>query len=90
MALETLPVLGYQIEDLGKVCFFFSENFATFEHYHSAAPWVRKFGYLCIQEILFLTKSSVRTHVRPFMLADVRHACHYIDSCQNKVDKVVL
>ena len=29
MALETLPVLGYQIEDLGKVCFF-SYNFATF------------------------------------------------------------
>ena len=25
------------------------------------APWVRKFGYLCIQEILVLTKSSVRT-----------------------------
>ena len=24
-------------------------------------PWVRKFGYLCIQEILVLTKSSVRS-----------------------------
>ena len=24
---------------------------------HSAAPWVRKLGYLCIQEILVLTKS---------------------------------
>ena len=28
------------------------------------APWVRKFGYLCIQEILVLTKSSVRTSSR--------------------------
>ena len=39
----------------------------------SGAPWVRKFGYLCIQEILVLTKSSVRrTYVHPFMLADVK------------------
>ena len=50
---------------------------------------VRKFGCLYIQEILFLTKSSLRTHVRPFMLADARHACHFIDSCQNKVNKVL-
>ena len=28
------------------------------------APWVRKFGYLCIQEILALTKWSVRTSSR--------------------------
>ena len=27
----------------------------------SRAPWVRIFGYLCIQEILVLRKSSVRT-----------------------------
>ena len=31
---------------------------------HFQAPWVRKFGYLCIQEILVLTK-IVRTYVRP-------------------------
>ena len=32
----------------------------------SGAPWLRKFGYLCIQGILVLTKSSVRsTSVRP-------------------------
>ena len=30
----------------------------------SGVPQVRKFGYLCIQEILVLTKSSVRTSVR--------------------------
>ena len=27
----------------------------------SGAPWVRKFGYLSIQEILVVTKSSVRS-----------------------------
>ena len=27
----------------------------------SGVPWVRKFGYLCIQEILVLRKSSVQT-----------------------------
>ena len=36
------------------------------------APGVRKFGYLCIQEILALTKSSVRMYVHRFMLADVK------------------
>ena len=30
----------------------------------SRAPWIRKLGYLCIQEILVLTKSFVRTSVR--------------------------
>ena len=31
---------------------------------NSGAPWVRKFGYLCIQEMLVLNK-IVRTYVRP-------------------------
>jgi len=31
----------------------------------SGAPWVRKFGYLCIQKIWVLGKSSVRPYVRP-------------------------
>ena len=29
----------------------------------SGAPWIRKFVYLCIQEILVLTKSSVHTRI---------------------------
>ena len=33
----------------------------------SGAPWVRNSGYLGIQEILVLTKSSVRTYVHPCM-----------------------
>ena len=41
----------------------------------NGAPWVRKFGSLCIQEVLVVTKSLVRTYVRlPFMLAYVK--CH--------------
>ena len=32
----------------------------------SGAPWVRKLGYLCIQEIL----TTIRTFVHPFILAD--------------------
>ena len=41
----------------------------------NGAPWVRKFGSLCIQEVLVATKSLVRTYVRlPFMLAYVK--CH--------------
>ena len=35
--------------------------------FFSGAPWVRKFGYLCFQEILVLTKSCVRRYVRPFV-----------------------
>ena len=31
----------------------------------NGAPWVRKFGYPCIQEILVLRKSFVRTCIRP-------------------------
>ena len=33
----------------------------------SGAPWVRNCGYLGIQEILVLTKSSVRTYFHPCM-----------------------
>ena len=33
----------------------------------SGAPWVRNSGYLGIQEILVLTKSSERTYVHPCM-----------------------
>ena len=41
----------------------------------NGAPWVRKFGSLCIQEVLVVTKSLVRTYVGlPFMLAYVK--CH--------------
>ena len=31
----------------------------------SGAPWVRKFGYLCIQEILFLRCPFVCTYIHP-------------------------
>ena len=30
---------------------------------HSGAPWLIKLGYLCIQEILVVTKTSVPTSV---------------------------
>ena len=37
-------------------------NFQLYNNWHySGAAWVRKSAYLCIQEILVLTKSSVRT-----------------------------
>ena len=38
--------------------------------FDSGAPWVRKFGYLCIQEILVRTELPV--NIRLFMLADVK------------------
>ena len=53
----------------------------------SGVPWIRKFGYLCIQGILVLTTSFVRTYVHLFMLADVKWTSMLwlIDSCQKKV-----
>ena len=38
----------------------------------SEVSCVRKIDYLYMQEILVLTKSYVRTCVRPFILADVK------------------
>ena len=52
---------------LTPVCWFSFQS--TLDSYHSGAPWVRKFGYLRIQEILVGIKLSV--NIRPFMLADV-------------------
>ena len=66
--------------------------------YFSRAPRLRKFGYLCIQEICVLTESSVGTYICPFMLADVKCLLLWnwlnwcwtamswpLDSCQNRV-----
>ena len=44
--------------------FWFCNLFiAEFLHARSGVPWVREFGYLYIQEILVLRKSSVRSSV---------------------------
>ena len=53
---------------LTPVCWFSFQS--TLDSYDSGAPWVRKFGYLRIQEILVGIKLSV--NIRPFMLADVK------------------
>ena len=37
---------------------------------NSGAPWVRKSGYQCTQEISVLTKSSLGMYVHPFIYAD--------------------
>ena len=37
------------------------------------APWVREFGYRCIQEILVLRKSSVRTSTRSCKRGEILH-----------------
>ena len=53
------------------------------------APWVRKFGNLCIQEILVLRKSSVRsTYVRPPLHVsrdEILHFKHMRVSAVNRI-----
>ena len=63
----------------------------------SGAPWVRKFGNLCIHEILVLRKSCVRPllHVSGYEMAHFntisvklsigRSTLWSIDSCQKRV-----
>ena len=45
----------------------------------SRAPWIRKLGYLCIQEILVLTKSFVRTSVRLSLHVSGCEMSHVLD-----------
>ena len=46
---------------MGERLFEKAKIIAELSQARSGAPWVRKLGYLCIQEILVLRKSSVRT-----------------------------
>ena len=39
----------------------------------NGAPWVRKFGSLCIQEVLVATKSPVRTSTLHVSVCEMSH-----------------
>ena len=70
LLLQPLPKRFYDKTELSQG--FFTAELWRARSARCGAPWVRKSGYLCIHEILVLTKSSLRTYVHHFMLAGVK------------------
>ena len=64
-------------------------EFSCVRSTRSRAPWVRKLGYLCIQEILVLTKSSA-TRTIIFQRKNLNYLIVCFTQCTLFVKKFVL